>query len=281
MHALLQLQLARTRHPTQTPAGAGPPVALVLSFRATQRGHMPATCPARRRPDETLGCWPLSQPGAGAGEQQPARLRPAELHVERVPRVEPAGPERREPRLGGVELVRRAGRLQHVLQGLAQRLRLLLLVVLKELRVQQQAMAVVRARRRACRRLDHDAVSVWEAEHLRRGHRQRRRRGLDRGGGWLLIRGALRLHLELGYAVRELVRVLLQLHHQRLQTKQRSGQEPGDRRAPVLVPAFLLSRLRTFCVGVRALKVKQWLPTITPTTSWMQLNRRTIPCPLQ
>jgi hypothetical protein len=84
-----------------------------------------------------------SQPGAGAGEQQPARLRPAaELHVERVPRIEPARPKRREPRLGGVELVRGAGRLQHVLQGrLAERL----LLVLEEPRAQQQVMGTRRA----------------------------------------------------------------------------------------------------------------------------------------
>jgi hypothetical protein len=81
------------------------------------------------------------QPGAGAGEQQPARLRAAELHVERVPRrveSDAAVPERWEqPRLAG--LVRSAVRLQHVLQGLAERQ-----VVAVE-RVQQAVVDAVRS----------------------------------------------------------------------------------------------------------------------------------------
>jgi hypothetical protein len=140
-----------------------------------------------------------SQPGAGAREQQPARLRGAELHVERVPRrveanAAAAGPKRREqPRLAG--LVRA---LQHVLQSLAERL------VME--RAQQ---AVVHAVRNA----EHLLCARCRAGHGREWGRldrvRRRRRPV----------GALRLNLELGDAVGELVRVLLQLLHQRLQNQ--------------------------------------------------------------
>ena len=83
MHAALQLQnTASNRN-----AGTGCPGPLVLRD-ATGRGHMEdGVSGETTHPDETLGRWPLSQPGDGAGEQQPARLRPGELHVERVPRV--------------------------------------------------------------------------------------------------------------------------------------------------------------------------------------------------